>query len=214
MSIKKISEIREDFKKSEIDFSNIPNHPIKMFNVWFEMALESDKDNAISFVLSTVSSKNIPSSRVVLLRAIDENGLTFFTNYESKKSKDIEVNNIVSANFYWQKLEKQVRITGKAIKISKSDSDKYFRSRPRDSQLGAWSSDQSSTIDIYYKLMNKMDEFKEIFKRKEVERPLHWGGYCIQLEKVEFWQGRPSRLHDRLLFTKEKNIWKKERLAP
>ena len=185
-----------------------------MFNDWFEMALESDKDNAISFVLSTVSSENIPSSRVVLLRGVDENGFTFFTNYESEKSKDIEVNNIVSANFFWEKLEKQVRITGKAIKISESDSDKYFSSRPRDSQLGAWSSNQSSIIDVYYKLMSKMDEFKEIFKGKEVERPLYWGGYCIEPEKVEFWQGRPSRLHDRLLFTKEKTIWKKERLAP
>ena len=214
MSIKKISEIREDFNKSKIDFSNISDHPIKMFNDWFEMALESDKDNAISFVLSTVSSENIPSSRVVLLRGIDENGFTFFTNYESAKSKDIEVNNMVSANFFWEKLEKQVRITGKAIKISSADSDKYFSSRPRYSQLGAWSSDQSSIIDVYYKLMSKMDEFKEIFKGKEVERPLHWGGYCIVPVKVEFWQGRPSRLHDRLLFTKQKSIWKKERLAP
>ncbi|MDG1718636.1 MAG: pyridoxal 5'-phosphate synthase, partial [Flavobacteriales bacterium] len=122
--------------------------------------------------------------------------------------------NMVSANFFWEKLEKQVRIIGKAIKISSADSDKYFSSRPRYSQLGAWSSDQSSIIDFYYKLMSKMDEFKEIFKGKEVERPLHWGGYCIVPEKVEFWQGRPSRLHDRLLFTKQKTIWKKERLAP
>ena len=214
MSIKKINEIREDFKKSKIDFSNIPDHPIKMFNDWFEMALESDKDNAISFVLSTVSSENIPSSRVVLLRGLDENGFTFFTNYESAKSKDIEVNNMVSANFFWEKLEKQVRITGKAMKIPESDSDKYFSSRSRDSQLGAWSSNQSSIIDIYYKLMSKMDEFKGIFKGKKVERPLNWGGYCIAPEKVEFWQGRPFRLHDRLLFTKDKTIWKKERLAP
>lgn len=214
MSIKKISEIREDFKKSKIDFSNISDDPIKMFSDWFEMALESDKDNAISFVLSTVSSDNIPSSRVVLLRGVDENGFTFFTNYESAKSKDIQVNNMVSANFFWEKLEKQVRITGKAIKISASESDKYFSSRPRDSQLGSWSSNQSSIINIYYKLMNKMDEFKEIFKGKKVERPLYWGGYCINPEKVEFWQGRPFRLHDRLLFKKEKNRWKKERLAP
>ena len=214
MSIKEISEIREDFNKSKIDFSNISDHPIKMFNDWFEMALELDKDNAISFVLSTVSSENIPSSRVVLLRDLDEKGFTFFTNYESKKSKDIEVKNIVSANFFWEKLEKQVRITGRAMKISELDSDKYFNSRPRDSQLGAWSSNQSSIIDIYCKLMSKMDEFKEIFKGKKVERPLNWGGYCIIPEKVEFWQGRPFRLHDRLLFTKEKNRWKKERLAP
>ena len=148
------------------------------------------------------------------MRGVDENGFTFFTNYESAKSKDIEVNNIVSANFFWEKLEKQVRITGKAMKIPESESDKYFSSRPRESQLGAWSSNQSSIIDVYYKLMSKMDEFDGIFKGKKVERPLNWGGYCIEPEKVEFWQGRPFRLHDRLLFTKDKTIWKKERLAP
>lgn len=214
MSIKKISKIREDFKKSKIDFSNISNHPIQMFNDWFELALESDKDNAISFILSTVSSENIPSSRVVLLRKADENGFTFFTNYESAKSKDIEENNMVSANFFWKKLEKQVRITGKAKKISASESDKYFSSRPRKSQLGSWTSKQSSIINVYDNLMNKMDEFERLFTGRKVERPLHWGGYCIEPEKVEFWQGRPFRLHDRLLFTKDKNKWKKERLAP
>ena len=214
MSIKRISQIREDFKKSKIDFSNSSNHPIKMFNDWFQMALASDKDNAISFVLSTVSSKNIPSSRVVLLREVNENGFIFFTNYESSKSKDIESNNMVAANFFWGKLEKQVRITGKAIKISAADSDKYFISRPRESQLAAWASKQSSIINFDYKFINKMDEYKGIFKGKKVERPLHWGGYCIQPEKIEFWQGRPSRLHDRLLFTKHKDKWRKERMSP
>ena len=214
MSIKRISQIREDFKKSKIDFSNSPDHPLSMFNEWFEMALASDKDNAISFVLSTVSSKNIPSSRLVLLRDLNENGFVFFTNYESSKSKDIESNNMVAANFFWNKLEKQVRITGKAIKISASASDSYFYSRPRESQLGAWASKQSSRINLDYKFMNKIDEYKGIFKGKKVERPLHWGGYCIHPEKIEFWQGRPSRLHDRLVFIKNEDNWKKERLSP
>ena len=178
------------------------------------MALDIDKDNAISFNLSTVSLENIPSSRIVLLRSINEKGFTFFTNYTSDKAKDIEVNNIVSANFYWENLEKQVRITGKATKISSSDSDEYFNTRPRNSQLGAWVSDQSTVISLYFKMLNKIDFFKEMFKDKNVSRPLHWGGYCIYPIKIEFWQGRESRLHDRLLFTKENNSWKKERLAP
>jgi len=214
MSIDNIKNIREDFKKSKIDFNTIPDHPLELFNAWFEMALESDKDNAIAFVLSTISDLNIPSSRIVLLRGVSEKGFTFFTNYKSRKAKDIENNKMVSANFYWEKLEKQVRITGKAIKISAKESDEYFSERPRESQLGSWASKQSSVINLYYKLMNKVDEFEEIFKGKNVERPLHWGGYCILPESLEFWQGRPFRLHDRLIFKKEKDNWKKERLAP
>ena len=214
MSIDNIKNIREDFMKSKIDFNTIPDHPLELFNAWFEMALESDKDNAIAFVLSTISDLNIPSSRIVLLRGVSEKGFTFFTNYTSRKAKDIENNEMVSANFYWEKLEKQVRITGKAIKISAKESDEYFSERPRESQLGSWASKQSSVINLYYKLMNKVDEFEGIFKGKNVERPLHWGGYCILPESLEFWQGRPFRLHDRLIFKKEKDNWKKERLAP
>ena len=214
MSIDNIKNIREDFKKSKIDFNTIPDHPLELFNAWFEMALENDKDNAIAFALSTISDLNIPSSRIVLLRGVSEKGFTFFTNYKSRKAKDIENNKMVSANFYWEKLEKQVRITGKAIKISAKESDEYFSERPRESQLGALASKQSSVINLYYKLMNKVDEFEGIFKGKNVERPLHWGGYCIIPESVEFWQGRPFRLHDRLIFKKEKDNWKKERLAP
>ena len=214
MSTDNIKNIREDFKKSKIDFNTIPDHPLELFNAWLEMALESDKDNAIAFVLSTISDLNIPSSRIVLLRGVSEKGFTFFTNYKSRKAKDIENNKMVSANFYWEKLEKQVRITGKAIKISAKESDEYFSERPRESQLGAWASKQSSVINLYYKLMNKVDEFEGIFKGKNVERPLHWGGYCILPESVEFWQGRPFRLHDRLIFKKEKDNWKKERLSP
>ena len=214
MSIDNIKNIREDFKKSKIDFNTLPDHPLELFNAWFEMALESDKDNAIAFVLSTISDLNIPSSRIVLLRGVSEKGFTFFTNYKSRKAKDIENNEMVSANFYWEKLEKQIRITGKAVKISAKESDEYFSGRPRESQLGSWASKQSSVINLYYKLMNKVDEFEGMFKGKEVERPLHWGGYCILPESIEFWQGRPFRLHDRLIFKKEKDNWKKERLAP
>ncbi|MEJ6748510.1 MAG: pyridoxamine 5'-phosphate oxidase [Flavobacteriales bacterium] len=214
MSIKNIVNIREEFEKSEIDFKNLPDYPLELFHSWFDMALEVDKDNAIAFVLSSVSSEMVPSSRIVLLRGVSEEGFTFFTNYESRKAKDIEKNNIVSLNFYWEKLEKQVRITGKAVKISSTESDKYFGGRPRKSQLGAWSSNQSKVIDLYYKLMNKVEKFEGLFEGKKVERPLHWGGYCVEISTIEFWQGRPSRLHDRLLYTKERNNWKKERLAP
>jgi len=214
MSTENIVNIREEFQKSEIDFKNLPENPLELFHAWFDMALDIDKKNAISFVLSTVSSEIVPSSRVVLLRGVSEKGFTFFTNYKSRKAKDIDHNNTVSLNFYWEKLEKQVRIKGKAIKISSADSDEYFGTRPRQSQLGAWSSNQSKVIDLYYKLMNKVAEFEGLFEGKKVVRPLYWGGYCVEVSTIEFWQGRPSRLHDRLLYTKEKNNWKKERLAP
>lgn len=209
-----IKNIREDFDKSKINFAASPDNPLKLFDSWLNLALDIDKNNAICFVLSTVSPDSIPNSRVVLLRGLDTNGFTFYTNFNSSKAKDIELNNLVSANFFWQKLEKQVRIVGKAIKVSDYMSDNYFSSRPRSSQLGAWVSKQSSVVDLNEDFNDKKAKVENKFKGKDVERPINWGGYCIIPEKIEFWQGRPSRLHDRLLYTKLDNIWKKERLSP
>ena len=138
MSSENIKNIREDFDKSKIDFNLVPDSPFDLFDSWLNLALEIDKNNAICFVLSTISSDLSPKSRVVLLRGLDENGFTFYTNFNSSKAKDIELNNSVSANFFWEKLEKQVRITGKAIKVPEDISDSYFSTRPRSSQLGAW----------------------------------------------------------------------------
>lgn len=214
MSFNKVSKIREDYNKSKINFDHLAEDPILMFNDWFQMAVASDEQDAICFVLSTVSSDAIPSSRIVLLREINKKGFVFFTNYNSSKSKDISTNSTVSANFFWKRLEKQVRIIGSASKISEEDSDRYFDSRPRKSQLAAWASDQSSILNLNYSFMKKIDEFENIFKNKKVDRPLHWGGYCIVPEKIEFWQGRPSRLHDRLLFLRDGNKWIKQRLSP
>ncbi|MBT7480955.1 MAG: pyridoxamine 5'-phosphate oxidase [Flavobacteriales bacterium] len=184
-----------------------------LFSNWFSQALDADKDNAISFVLSTVSQENIPSSRVLLMRKVDENGFTFFTNYDSSKSKDIENNHFVSINFFWNKLEKQIRIIGKAIKVPAEDSDTYFNSRPEKSKIGAVISNQSSIIDFnldFEELISELD-----LEKQAIERPKNWGGYKVIPTKIEFWQGRPSRLHDRVLYVKtDENNWKKERLAP
>ena len=213
MSFNKIDEIREDFEKSKMDFTNLPESPMDLFSNWFSQALDADKDNAISFVLSTVSQENIPSSRVLLMRKVDENGFTFFTNYDSSKSKDIENNHFVSINFFWNKLEKQIRIIGKAIKVPAADSDTYFNSRPEKSKIGAVISNQSSIIDFnldFEELISELDLEKQV-----IERPKNWGGYKVIPTKIEFWQGRPSRLHDRVLYVKtDENNWKKERLAP
>tara|TARA_B100000683_G_C12256074_1_gene459567 strand:- start:60 stop:704 length:645 start_codon:yes stop_codon:yes gene_type:complete len=214
MSSKEISNIREDFSKSKIDYSSVPESPFTLFENWFDMALLDDKENAICFVLSTITKINKPSSRVVLLRGFNEKGFTFYTNYKSDKAKDIDHNNYVSANFFWNNLEKQVRITGLANKISSEESDQYFKGRPRGSQLGAWVSDQSSVVNFNDDFSLRSMEVESQFNGVEVSRPENWGGYCIIPEKIEFWQGRPSRLHDRLVYKKKGDIWIKERLSP
>ena len=209
-----IKNLRLNYKKSTIDFKNLAKNPIQYFMNWFEDALKVNNLEANACVLSSVSSDNYPSSRVVLLKGVNENGFTFFTNYKSSKAKDIDANPNVALNFYWPELERQVRIVGIAKKITINDSDTYFKSRPRESQMGAWLSDQSKVIGLDYNFMETLNSLESKFKDKEVERPLHWGGYCIEPIKVEFWQGRPSRLHDRLEYKREDGKWIYKRLAP
>jgi pyridoxamine 5'-phosphate oxidase len=209
-----LKNLRLNYKKSSIDFKNLEDNPISFFLKWFDDALNVNKDEANACVLSTVSVENKPSSRVVLLKSVNEKGFTFFTNYKSNKSLDIQNNPNVSLNFYWPELERQVRITGIAEQISPKDSDEYFKNRPRESQMGAWLSHQSTSIGLYYNFMDTLNKLESTFKGKDVERPLHWGGYCIIPSKIEFWQGRPSRLHDRLLYEFDENVWNKKRLAP
>ena len=209
-----IKNLRLNYKKSTIDFKNLTKNPIQYFMNWFEDALKVNNLEANACVLSSVSSDNCPSSRVVLLKGVNENGFTFFTNYKSSKAKDIDANPNVALNFYWPELERQVRIVGIAKKIMTNDSDNYFKSRPRESQMGAWLSDQSKVIGLDYNFMETLNSLESKFKDKEVERPLYWGGYCIEPIKVEFWQGRPSRLHDRLQYKIEDGKWIYKRLAP
>jgi len=209
-----IKNLRLNYKKSSIDFSNLDDSPIQYFMSWFEDALAVNKDEANACVLSTISPENTPCSRVILLKDVSENGFTFFTNYASEKAIEIEGNPNVALNFYWPELERQVRISGIAEKISSLDSDAYFKSRPRESQMGAWLSNQSSELALGYKFTDTLSALESKFKDKDVERPLHWGGFCIVPAKIEFWQGRPSRLHDRLVYKIDGNKWNKKRLAP
>ena len=209
-----LKNLRLNYKKSAIDFKNLEDNPISFFLKWFDDALKVNKDEANACILSTVSVENKPSSRVVLLKSVNEKGFKFFTNYKSNKSLDIQNNPNVSLNFYWPELERQVRITGIAEQISPKDSYEYFKNRPRESQMGAWLSHQSTSIGLYYDYMDTLNKLESTFRGKDVERPLHWGGYCVIPSKIEFWQGRPSRLHDRLLYEFDKNVWNKKRLAP
>ena len=209
-----IKNLRLNYKKSAIDFNTLEDNPIQYFMNWFADALVVNKDEANACVLSTISALNMPSSRVVLLKGVNESGFTFFTNYTSSKANDIEHNNNVALNFYWPELERQVRINGIAEKVLAKESDAYFKSRPRESQMGAFVSEQSKVINLYYNFMDRLNKLESQFKGKEIERPLYWGGYCIVPTRIEFWQGRPSRLHDRLVYELDGKIWHKKRLAP
>jgi|TARA_B110000240_G_C13507683_1_gene457257 pyridoxamine 5'-phosphate oxidase len=211
---KNIKNIRIDYDKSLINFNNIIDSPFDFLNDWINDALAIDQDNANACVLSTVSKSLIPSSRVVLLRGISEKGLVFYTNYNSDKSKDIFENDNVCINFFWPFLEKQVRVQGKISKISSIESDNYFNSRPKSSQLGALASDQSSNIPLDFSFDRKINLLKDKYKESSVDRPKYWGGYIIIPSTFEFWQGRPSRLHDRLCYKLEQNNWVVERKSP
>lgn len=209
-----LKNMRLNYKKSKIDFENLDENPISFFIKWFNDALAVNKNEANACVLSTVSCDGKPSSRVVLLKAVSVKGFSFFTNYRSDKSIDIQNNKHVALNFYWSELERQVRISGEAEKIDENDSDDYFKSRPRESQMGAWLSDQSTSIDLHYNFTDSLTVLENKFKGKEVTRPSYWGGYNIDANKIEFWQGRPSRFHDRVLYEFDGRNWNKKRLAP
>mgnify|MGYP002639784461 FL=1 len=211
---KNIENIRVDYNKSNIDYNQMPDSPFELFKFWLDKAILVDNENANAFVLSTVSSNSLPSSRVVLLRGLDNNGLTFFTNYSSSKSLDIDINNNVSINFFWPQLEKQVRILGSASKISSDESDIYFNSRPKHSQLGALLSNQSTEISLDHDYTNHLSKLEAEHANKKVIRPKYWGGYRVMPEYFEFWQGRPSRLHDRLCYSYKNNSWLKTRKSP
>ena len=209
-----LKNLRLSYGKNKIDFNNLEEDPIIFFKRWFEVALKNTKSEANSCVLSTITKLNTPSTRVVLLKDITDNGFVFFTNFNSSKSTDMSNNNNVSLNFYWPEIERQVRINGTVTMIKRNESVEYFQSRPRESQLGAWLSEQSSSINFDHSFDSELNIIEDKFKDKDIECPLHWGGYCVKPLKFEFWQGRPSRLHDRLIYEFESNCWKLKRLAP
>ncbi len=211
---KKISSERREFEVGTLDESNVPNNPKQLFESWFKEALDKQVMEPYAFHLATVSSDNIPSSRVVYLRSIEENGYVFFTNYKGKKGQDITKNPSVCMNFFWAEKERQIRIYGKAEKIDPEFSDAYFASRPRESQLGAWASHQSEELENHKELSDRLDFYTKKFEGQEVARPPHWGGYLIVPFYYEFWQGRAKRLHDRVTYTLEKNEWNIQRINP
>jgi pyridoxamine 5'-phosphate oxidase len=209
-----IADIRREYSLKSLDIEEVADSPVGQFHVWLEEALKSQVLEANAMNVSTINSLNRPSSRIVLLKGLDH-GFIFYTNYNSKKGQ--ELNNVPYAalTFFWPELERQVRVEGEVEKVDIKISDEYFRSRPIGSQIGAWTSPQSQPIPNRAFLENREREFRLQFQKESLIRPEHWGGYRVIPYYMEFWQGRSSRLHDRIVFEKEESgSWIKKRLAP
>jgi pyridoxamine 5'-phosphate oxidase len=211
---KKLAEIRNEYKYQQLTENNVNHNPFFQLKSWLDEAIASQVYEPTAMSLATVSMDNKPSSRIVLLKEFSEKGLVFFTNYESKKGKELLQNPFAAILFFWPELERQVRVEGKVEKISDEESDIYFKSRPRGSQLGALCSPQSKVIESRKLLEQKKSALEEKYKNIEIPRPAEWGGYILIADIFEFWQGRESRLHDRLQFKMSNGEWMIERLAP
>jgi pyridoxamine 5'-phosphate oxidase len=209
-----LADLRKDYARHALDETHAQKDALAQFNNWLQEALKSEALEATAMVLCTANSVGQPAGRVVLLKGVDS-GFLFFTNYHSRKGNDIAENPKAALTFFWPELERQVRVEGVLEKLTEKESDAYFQSRPLGSQLGAWTSPQSRQIESREVLEQKLKELEKKFEGKEIlPRPEHWGGYRLLPAKVEFWQGRPSRLHDRLLYTREAEEWRISRLAP
>jgi pyridoxamine 5'-phosphate oxidase len=213
---KDLSNYRKSYEKQELLESNCPKNPLDLFQKWFLHADSSDsieETNAVT--LSTIGKDGFPKSRVVLLKKYTQDGFVFYTNYNSEKGQAITENNHICLSFFWPALEQQIIIKGKAEKQAENLSDDYFTSRPDGSKLGAWASNQSSVVNSREELDKQLKNYQQEFKGKKIERPPHWGGFLVKPVSVEFWQGRPNRMHDRILYTLLEDFsWKTERLEP
>ena len=187
--------------------------PFLLFKNWYDLACETEINDPNAMTLSTILN-NQPSSRVVLLKSYDENGFVFYSNTNSKKGKSIKDNNNVALNFHWKTQNRQIRIEGRANTVSSEVADKYFKSRPRGSQIGAWSSNQSDYLLSREELKDRIKDFENTYKDKDIPRPPHWNGYLVKPNLIEFWQEMPFRIHDRVLYLNNKNYWKIKKLYP
>lgn len=202
-------------KAAELDERNVDANPIRQFKIWFDEAVGRGLPLAEAMTLCTATTDGRPSARMVLLKGVAESGFVFYTNYRSRKARELDANPFAALVFYWEPLERQVRIEGQVARISAHESDKYFQTRPRESQLGAIASPQSDVIESREVLKQELDELEEKYRDRPIERPIQWGGYRLVPERIEFWKGRPGRLHDRLLYELQADgSWKRSRLAP
>lgn len=213
--IDSIASIRKVYQLQSLLESEVDPNPVIQFESWWQQAIKGKIEEPNAMTLATCTANGKPSARTVLLKGVNDRGFIFFTNYMSRKGKEIEQNPFVSLLFFWKEMERQVRIEGVIKKISAEESDIYFASRPRESRIGAWCSPQSAVIENRELLQQNVKKYNARFADENIPRPEFWGGYMILPERIEFWQGRPGRLHDRLLYSlNENNVWKIERLAP
>jgi pyridoxamine 5'-phosphate oxidase len=209
-----IAELRREYARARLDEQNVSHDPIVEFARWFAEAQEAQVEEPNAMTLATATKDGVPSARVVLLKALDERGFVFFTDYRSRKGAELDANPRAALVLHWSELERQVRISGSVERTSTEDSEAYFRSRPLGSRLGAWVSHQSLPIPSRAVLENGLREVERRFGTDDVPLPPYWGGYRVKPETIEFWQGRPNRLHDRIRYVREGTVWRVERLAP
>lgn len=210
-----LNTLRHDFQMDELNRSELPANPIRQFGQWFDEGVANKVIEVNAMTISTVAADGMPSARIVLLRSFNDAGFVFYTNYNSHKGRELLANPKVCLSFFWPQLERQVRISGTAAKQSEADSDAYFNLRPRGSRVGAWASPQSQVISGREFLEQEAEKVEARFASGEVTRPPHWGGYAVQPTAIEFWQGRPSRLHDRFRYDIQADgSWTIDRLAP
>ncbi|WP_454826316.1 pyridoxamine 5'-phosphate oxidase [Paraburkholderia xenovorans] len=210
-----LAELRKNYSLGSLDVGDVDRNPFRQFDTWFKQAVDAQLPEPNTMTLATVDARGRPSARIVLIKGVDERGFVFFTNYESRKGRELAANPYASLLFYWIELERQVRVEGRIVKTSAEESDGYFASRPLGSRIGAWASNQSQVIESRSQLETREREFSLLYG-DQPPRPPHWGGYRLVPEAIEFWQGRPSRLHDRLLYTRsgEHSDWQISRLSP
>jgi len=195
------------------DLIEVIKNPFNLFKKWYDLACKSEINDPNAMTLSTIFNDK-PSSRMVLLKSYDKLGFVFYTNSNSKKGKSIDINNNVALNFHWKSQNRQVRVEGITNKVKSNVADLYFKSRPRESQIGAWSSNQSDKLSSRNELMNNIEKFEEKFKGKDIPRPSFWNGYLVKPEKIEFWQEMPFRIHDRVVYTNVNDSWDIKKLYP
>lgn len=211
---KTIAELRKDYTLRGLSESEVDPNPFIQFRQWFDQALAAQLLEPNAMTVATATPDGKPSARMVLLKDFDERGFVFYTNYNSQKGQELAENPQASLVFWWAELERQIRISGLVEKVSENQSDEYFYSRPLNSRLGAWASNQSEVIETR-EVLERLQELQTKYQNQDIQRPRHWGGLRVLPTEIEFWQGRPSRLHDRLRYTQSNNgVWKIERLSP
>ena len=210
-----IGQLRKEYSLHSLTETGVAALPLDQFTQWWNQAIQSDIEEVNAMALSTINKEGRPESRIVLLKGYSEKGFVFFTNYESNKGDQLQQHAHCSLLFFWKELERQVRINGRAEKISTQESDAYFNSRPEGSKIGAWASPQSQVVESQEWLHENFERIKARYNNNTMSRPPHWGGFAVRPDSMEFWQGRPSRMHDRIRYSLQQDGgWKIERLAP